>query len=219
MDYNKIGSIIQKKAELNSLVIENTQKAFAVFKEKAKEIAAQLSKSFPMSNCRFDNRSDLEFRLSFGTDTLVFILHTNMFEFPRMHEVMKLPYIKEDNKRSYCGMIAIYNFLTDSFDYNRDFDMGYMIGRIFINKEDHYFIEGKREIGLLYTSFHSAIINEESIVNIIISSMEYTNNFDLLTPPFDEVKIATVGEIQSKSSTKKQITGKRLGFEFKQDKE
>ncbi|MCK9199223.1 MAG: hypothetical protein M0P49_06440, partial [Bacilli bacterium] len=81
------------------------------------------------------------------------------------------------------------------------------------------FIEGKREVGLMYTSFHKAVIEKDSIYNIIVSSMEYVNNFDLLTPPFDEVKITTVGEIQSNLSTKKQITGKRLGFEFKQDKD
>jgi len=219
MDCNEIGSLIQKKVNLNDIVIENTHKAFSIFEETAKNITSELNKTFPNINCRFENRGDFEFKLSFGTDTLVFLLHTNVFEFPRMHEVMKLPYIKEDIQRSYCGMVNIYNFLSDSFDYNRDLDIGYLIGRVFINKDNHYFIEGKREVGLLYTSFHSSIINEESICNIIKSSMEYANNFDLLTTPFDEVKVVTVSEIQSNLSTKKQITGKRLGFEFKQDKE
>lgn len=219
MDCNEIGSLIQKKTELNNLVSENTHKAFEIFKTTSKEISSELNKSFPIINCKFENRGDFEFKLSFGSDTLVFLQHTNIFEFPRLHEVMKSPYIKEYKERSYCGMINIYNFLSDSFEYNRDLDIGYLIGRIFINKENHYFIEGKREIGLLYTSFHSAIMNKESIFNIIKSSMEYVNSFDLLTPPFDEVKISTVGEIQSNLSIKKQITGKRLGFEFKQDKD
>ena len=131
---------------------------------------------------------------------------------------MKIPYIKEDKKRSYCGMINIYNFLSDSFEYDRELDIGYLIGRVFINKENHYFIEGKREVGLLYTSFHTSIINKESILNIIKSSMEYVNSFDLLTPPFDQVKFTSIGEIKSNQAIKKQITGKRLGFEFKQDK-
>lgn len=219
MNCNELGNLIQQKAELNNLVSENTHQAFNTFKEVSKEIVAELNKNFPIINCRFENKGDFEFKLSFGSDTLVFILHTNIFEFPRLHEVMKLPYIKEDVKRSYCGMINIYNFLSDSFDYHRDLDFGYLIGRVFINKENHYFIEGKREVGLMYTSFHKAVIEKDSVYNIIVSSMEYVNNFDLLTPPFDEVKITTVGEIQSNLSTKKQITGKRLGFEFKQDKD
>ena len=132
---------------------------------------------------------------------------------------MKLPYIKEDKERSFSGMINIYNFLTDSFDYNRDYDIGYLIGRLFVNKEMHYFVEGKREVGLLYSSFNTSIINKESITSIILSSMEYANNFDLLTPPFDEVKEITVGEIKQNTAAKRFVTAKRLGFEFQQDKD
>lgn len=218
MDCSEIGNLIQQKTELRNLVSENTHKAFEDFKNAAKEIALEFNKTFPITKSKFDDMGDFEFKLSFGSDTLVFLQHTNVFEFPRLHEVMKIPYIKEDKKRSYCGMINIYNFLSDSFEYDRDFDIGYLIGRIFINKENHYFIEGKREVGLLYTSFHKAIMNKDSVFNIIKSSMEYVNSFDLLTPPFDQVKFSSIGEIKSNQAIKKQITGKRLGFEFKQDK-
>ena len=83
----------------------------------------------------------------------------------------------------------------------------------------HYFVEGKREVGLLYSSFNTSIINKESITSIILSSMEYANNFDLLTPPFDEVKEITVGEIKQNTAAKRLVTAKRLGFEFQQDKD
>ena len=63
-----------------------------------------------------------------------------------------------------------------------------------------------------------AIMNKDSVFNIIKSSMEYVNSFDLLTPPCDQVKFSSIGEIKSNQAIKKQITGKRLGFEFKQDK-
>ena len=64
-----------------------------------------------------------------------------------------------------------------------------MIGRVFINKDQHYFIEGKRELGFLYNNFEQAVINRESASEIIKSAILYTINFDLLVPPFDEVKI------------------------------
>ena len=35
---------------------------------------------------------------------------------------------------TFCGIINIYNFLSDSFKYNRESDLGYLVGRIFINK-------------------------------------------------------------------------------------
>lgn len=218
MDCSEIGNLIQQKTELRNLVSKNTHQAFEDFKNASKAIALEFNNSFPITDSKFEDIGDFEFKLSFGSDTLVFLQHTNVFEFPRLHEVMKIPYIKEDKKRSYCGMINIYNFLSDSFEYDRDFDIGYLIGRVFINKDNHYFIEGKREVGLLYTSFHKATMSKDSVFNIIKSSMEYVNSFDLLTPPFDQVKFSTIGEIKSNQAIKKQITGKRLGFEFKQDK-
>jgi hypothetical protein len=147
------------------------------------------------------------------------MMHTNIFEFSRMHEVMKTTYIHDDKQRSYCGVINIYNFLADSFRYNRINDLGYMIGRVFVNKDNHYFIEGKREIGMLFNNFSSSVMTKESARQIVESSVLYTINFDLLTPPYDQVKEVTVFEMQASLENMKLRTGKRLGFRFQADHE
>ena len=167
----------------------------------------------------FTDRGDFEFEVKFAGDILLFMMHTNVFEFSRDHQVMKTPYVREDSKRSYCGVIHIYNFLADSFIYNRDQDLGYMIGRVFVNNEKHYFIEGKRELGMLYTNFGTSLITSESVQGIIESAIEYTTNFDLLTPPYDEVKLVSVGEMRTNFDKKSLVTGKRLGFRFQADSE
>lgn len=218
MTTEELGKQIHKKTQLLNTVTENTTITFNLMRDCAKEILDYMHKEYPKEFV-FTNKSEREFEIRFGSDILVFMMHTNVFEFSRNHEVMITPYIMQDKERSFSGMISIYNFLTDSFDYNRDYDLGYLIGRVFINKENHYFIEGKREVGMLYSSFNTSIINRESVESIIKSSMEYANNFDLLTPPFDEVKAITVGEILSTVSTKSHFTAKRLGFEFQQDKD
>jgi hypothetical protein len=41
--------------------------------------------------------------------------------------------------------------------------------------------------------------------------------FDLLVPPYDTVKIATVGQAEAKIQHSRVITGKRLGFQFNSD--
>lgn len=165
----------------------------------------------------FRDRSEFELELKFGGDVLIFTMHTNVFEFSRMHEVMKTTYIREDKERSFCGVINIYNFLADSFKYNRINDIGYMIGRVFINKDLHYFIEGKREIGMLYNNFSTSAMNRDAARSIIDSSIRYTINFDLLTPPYDDVKQVSVYEMQTSIENQKIPTGKRLGFKFQAD--
>lgn len=218
MNTEELGKQIHTKTLLLNSIIDNTKNAFGLMRSISKEIITKLSNDYPKEFV-FSDRNEREFEIRFGSDILVFMMHTNVFEFSRYHEVMRLPYVQQDKDRSFCGVIQIYNFLTDSFDYNRDYDIGYLIGRVFINKENHYFIEGKREVGMLYSNFNTSMISEDSIESIVKSSMEYANNFDLLTPPFDEVKEITVGEVKNHVASRNHITAKRLGFVFQQDKD
>lgn len=218
MNTEELGKQIHTKTLLLNGIIDNTKTAFGLMRSISKDIITKLSNDYPKEFV-FSDRNEREFEIRFGSDILVFMMHTNVFEFSRYHEVMRLPYVQQDKDRSFCGVIQIYNFLTDSFDYNRDYDIGYLIGRVFVNKENHYFIEGKREVGMLYSNFNTSVINKESIESIVKSSMEYANNFDLLTPPFDEVKEITVGEVKNHVASRNHITAKRLGFVFQQDKD
>ncbi len=209
------------KAGFKQEVYANTLKAFNQFKSETIGLTGDYHKQIKQTQWpipfEYKDRGTFEFELKFGSDILVFFMHTNVFEFSRDHEVMKTSYIKEDKKRSYCGIIHIFNFLADSFKYNRNNDIGYLIGRIFVNRESHYFIEGKREIGLLYNNFSTAKLDTRAITSIIHSSILYTLNFDLLTPPFDNMKEVTVQEMQTQFENYQIRTGKRLGFRFQAD--
>ncbi|HAH59765.1 MAG TPA: hypothetical protein DCL86_16620, partial [Bacteroidales bacterium] len=61
------------------------------------------------------------------------------------------------------------------------------------------------------------VIGPETIRQIIESAMLYTINFDLLSPPYDQVKLVTVSEMQNSIDNMKITTGKRLGFRFQAD--
>lgn len=222
-DTSELFNSIVDKAALKQVVYRNTYDIFSKFKGAIKQLAKDYHNSEIHKNSHipfeYKNRGEFEVELKFAGDILVFMMHTNVFEFQRNHEVMNLPYIKEDKDRSYCGIINIYNFLGDSFKYKRINDLGYLIGRIFINKDFHYFIEGKREIGLLFQNFDTAKMNDKTARDIITSSIKYTLNFDLLTPPYEEVKLLTVHQIQTTLDNMKIKTGKRLGYKFQADQD
>ncbi len=215
--------LVFEKSQLKQNVFHSTKEAFELFRETTRDLIHQFQEACHAEGKQvafeFTDRGDFEFEVKFAGDILLFMMHTNVFEFSRDHQVMKSPYIRENTQRSYCGVIHIYNFLADSFAYQRENDLGYMIGRVFINFEKHYFIEGKRELGMLYTNFNTSVITPESVQNIIESAIEYTTNFDLLTPPYDEVKLVSVGEMRTNFDKKMLVTGKRLGFRFQADNE
>lgn len=214
--------ILKRQAGLKQEVYHKTSRVFEEFKNEAEKLPALFKGQNPAGKYpilfEYNDRGQFEFELKFGADILIFMMHTNVFEFNRDHEVMRTSYIKEDLRRSYCGIIQIFNFLNDSFRYNRVNDLGYMIGRVFVNRDLHYFIEGKREIGLLYNNFNTSRINRNSISGIIRSAMMYTINFDLLTPDFNNVKEVTVAEMQDTINRMMIRTGKRLGYRFQADK-
>lgn len=222
----KESMILQKmygKSSMKYDVYRKTFETFQMLKDIAKEITTstkkQISKTNPQIAVEYTDMGEFEIRLKFAGDMLVIMMHTNVFEFPREHEVMRTSYVKQDPSRSYCGVIHMYNFLSDSFKYNRTNDVGYLVARLFVNKEEHYMVEGKRQIGLLYNNFVNETINRTALKKVLISAIVYCLDFDLLTPPYDAIKEVSVLEMLENSSNMSIKTGKRLGFRFQVDKD
>lgn len=195
--------------------LAHLKKAKLIVKEYEEFSKLKKGRKIPFT---YKDKGDFEFELTFGGDVLLFLMHSNVFEIPRGHEVMNTPYISNDKERSYCGLIQIYNFLADSFKYGRENDAGYMIGRLLINKDTHYLIEGKKEIGTIYHHFENSVLDTIAIERILLTAIEYTMNFDLLIPPYDKVSYISVMDVLRASSWRKLGTEKRLGFKFSADK-
>ena len=155
---------------------------------------------------------DFEAELKFGSDTLVFLMHTDIFTFPEDHFIHKTNYVKEDPLRAYAGMIMIYDFLSDSIRYNRIDDVGSLVGRIFINKEGHFFIHGQKQYSYLFRDFANNEIDKKNIRLLIETSIKQAIDFDMYAPPIDAYnQITLLQKIQATENFALR-TGKRLGF-------
>lgn len=217
----QISNLLNDKSVLKQKIYDNTFEVFNMIKEVLHEMANDFNLNLRNTDKRvrleYRDRGKFEAEIRVAGDLLIFSMHTNVFEFDRDHSIWKLSYVKDNALASYCGIINIYNFLTDSFKYNRIDDLGYLIGRIFVNKDSHYFVEGKRQMGFLYNNFGTAIVDKESLRQIIETAIMYALEFDLLVPPYDVVKIASVAQMNTKIESSKMQTGKRLGFKFNSD--
>ncbi|HET6992841.1 MAG TPA: hypothetical protein VFJ43_16015 [Bacteroidia bacterium] len=213
--------LLKEKASLKQDVFQKTISVFKDLKEIVKEVADDLKPQAAAIDKRliveFKDKSEFEIELRVAGDILIFHMHTNVFEFDTSHQIWKTSYVKDDSTNSFCGMINIYNFLADSFKYNRANDLGYLVARIFMNREEHYFVEGKRQLGFLYNDFSNSVLTKEELKKIVESSVVYCLNFDLFTPPFEEMKVVTIAQALEESSMMTLKTGKRLGFRFQAD--
>jgi len=215
--------LLKSKSILKQNVYHNNIKWFNVFKEELNSCVAMLSKDL---NDNADNirlkivdRSDTEVQLFIGSDVLIFQMHTNVFKISPDNYVHQSSYIKTNPENAYCGIINIYNFLADSYQFNRSNDYGYLISRIFINREDHFFVEGKGQLEFVYKDFLNQVLNQDIIIDVILKVAKFAVDFDLLTPPYNKVNVVSVHEMQTISSDSKLKTGKRLGFKFQSDNE
>jgi len=217
----KIQNLLSEKAVVKQKIYDKTLEVFGIIKEVLKEIEEDYNDKLKGYDKRvrleYNDQGQYEAELKVAGDLLIFSMHTNVFEFDRDHSIWKLSYVSDNVLNSYCGIIYIYNFLADSFKYNRLDDLGYLIGRIFINRENHYFVEGKRQMGFLYNNFGTAVIDKKALRAIIETAIMYAMEFDLLVPPYDVVKIASVVQLNTKIENARLQTGKRLGFRFNSD--
>ena len=212
---------LKEKSTLKQKVYDNTLEWFGVTKDILKTYSKEVNTSLAGCDARikmeYTDRSNFDAQLKVAGDILLFSMHSNIFQFDREHPAWKTPYIQKNKFNAYSGIINIYNFLFDSFKYSRFDDLGYLIARIFINHENQYLVEGKRQMGMLFTNYGNEAISRQALQVIISTAIQYSLEFDLLVPPYDTVKIATVGQAEAKIQHSRVITGKRLGFQFNSD--
>jgi hypothetical protein len=210
------------KSTAKQKVYQNTKNTFTILKNVLKKLEEDylsvVSDKVPEAVLpSYKERGPFEAEFKIGGDLLIFSMHSNVFEFDDKHPVWKTSYVEEDSMRSYCGTINIYNFLADSFKYNRNNDLGYLVARIFVNKDNHFFVEGKRQSDEVVKDFAIDSISPGLVRQIVETAIQYSIEFDLLVPLYDQVKVATVDQMRQKISHSKMTTGKRLGYSFNVD--
>jgi len=213
-----IDKLLKEKSVLKQDVFYTTINTFQDLKEVLKESIAEIKERFGNSDDRvefyYKDRGDFQVEVKIAGDILIFQMHTNVFQFDADHSLWRSSYLKDNSANSYVGIINVYNFLDDSIKYQRTMDVGYMISRIFINRERHFLVQGKRQLGFLYNDMINSTLDKEALKKVVESTFLYTLDFDLLTPPYENFQEITVEQIQSISQSHSLATGKRLGFRF-----
>ena len=217
----QILSALEMKSLIKQKAYDQTHETFGLLKDVLQEIVDEYNSNLQVKDPRikfeYKERGQFEAQLKVASDILIFSMHSNVFEFDRDHNVWKLNYLKENAIYSFCGIINVYNFLADSFKYNRLDDLGYLVTRLFVNLEKHFFVEGKRQQEYLYNNFGKSVLTKDVLKDIILQIIIYAIDFDLLVPPYDNIKIASVAQLNEKMEFSKMKTGKRLGFKFNSD--
>ena len=215
-EQEKIIELLKTKSSTKQEVFRKTKTVFAEFQKSLKDKSDNINLELSNKDVEvvYSSSGDFEAKLKFSGDTLLFHMHSNVFDFPASHPIYKSKYVKEDKLRSFCGVINIYNFLSDSFRYNRMNDIGYLVARLFVNIDEKFFVEGEKQLGFLFNDFANQQVNSDQIDKIINETMVYALNFDLQAPNFNDVKAVSVHQILDINNNQKLKTAKRMGYKF-----
>ncbi len=212
---------LKTKSCMKQDVYQNTMAVFELLKEMLQEIAEDLGKEARGHDERltvtFTDKGATACELRVAGDVIIFHMHTNVFKLDQSHSLWKTSYLEEDELRGYFGVVNMYNFLSDSFKYNRERDLGYLVARLFLNRDNRFFVQGKRQLGFLYDDLPANELNRQRLKDVLQSVVLYVLEFDLLAPPYDQVNQVTVSEMNELNANLKISTGKRLGFRFQSD--
>lgn len=202
------------KRDVYELTIERFKELKDVLKELSEDWTAKVHDIDPRLEVKYEDVGENYCQLTIAGDVLLFYMHTNVFKFAEKSYYWKSGYLNEDPKRGYCGTIQVYNFLADSLRYHRDKDVGYMLARIFINSENHFFVEGKRKLGYLFNDFAHSELGADCLRKLVMAIVLDTLSFDLFVPPYEKVQLISLREATEIRNMISLRTGKRLGFQF-----
>jgi hypothetical protein len=213
--------MLRTKSCMKQDVYQNTVALFEVIKELLQEVAQELEAGAKGHDERltvaFADKGATACELRVAGDVVIFHMHTNVFKLDQSHSLWKTSYLEEDELRGYFGVVNMYNFLSDSFKYNRERDLGYLVARLFLNRDNKFLVQGKRQLGFLYDDLVANDLDRQRIKEVLLSVVLYVLEFDLLAPPYDQVNQVTVSEMNELNANLKISTGKRLGFRFQSD--
>jgi hypothetical protein len=211
---------LKQKSTAKQAIYRNTRAAFDCLRQVSQELVLELTRKVTAVDASviidYRSISDLEFHIRFSGDLLVFIMHSNIVTFPDDYGPMPTKYVEEDFRRRFFGHIMAYNFMADSIKYQRLNDPGYLVGRLLVNIENHYYLEGVQQLELPDNDMSDNPISEESMKLFVESAMIAAVNNDLIAPPLPEIQKISV---KQKLENQQVSRSSKVGFSFyKEDK-
>ncbi|WP_238388054.1 hypothetical protein [Hymenobacter sediminis] len=206
---------LKQKSSTKQAIYRNTLATFDMLRKVSQELVVELSRKItPVDSTvviEYRPVNEMEFHIRFSGDLLVFVLHSNIVTFPEDYGPMATQYVQDDFRRRFFGHMMAYNFMADSIKYQRMNDPGYLVGRLLVNIDNHYFLEGVQQLELPDNDMSDNKITEEALKLFVESAMIAAVNNDLIAPPLDDIQKINV---KQKLENQQVSRARKVGFSF-----
>jgi hypothetical protein len=212
---NQIFEGLNQKSTAKQAIFRNTQAAFDCLRLVSQELVVELTRRLtPLDSSvviEYRPINDMEFHIRFSGDLLIFVMHSNVVTFADDYGPMSSAYVSADIRRRFFGHIMAYNFMADSIKYQRLNDPGYLVGRLLVNIDNHYYLEGVQQLELPDNDMSDNKIMPATMRLFVESAMIAAVNNDLMAPPLSEIQKINV---KQKLENQQVSRGSKVGFSF-----
>ncbi len=206
---------LKEKSTAKQAIYRNTQAAFDCLRQVSQELVVELSRKLtPLDSSvviEYRPVNEMEFHIRFSGDLLVFVMHSNVVTFADDYGPMPSAYVAADFRRRFFGHIMAYNFMADSIKYQRLNDPGYLVGRLLVNINNHYYLEGVQQLELPDNDMSDNLLTPRMMRLFVESAMIAAVNNDLIAPPLPEIQRINV---KQKLENQQVSRGSKVGFSF-----
>jgi hypothetical protein len=206
---------LKQKSTAKQAIYRNTKETFDKLRVISKDLVIRLAKRIsPLDSSvgiEYRDVNELEFHIKVSGDLIIFVMHSNIVTFPDDYDLMKTDYVEEDFKRRFFGHIMAYNFMADSIKYSRMNDPGYLLGRLLINIENHFYLEGVDQMNLEYQDIAKNVLTDDSLLLMVESSLIAAVNNDLMAQDLEDIRKITV---KQKLDNQQVSKAQKVGFNF-----
>jgi hypothetical protein len=212
---SNIVSKLQTTSKLKYNLFESTEKLFGELEIICRELMQEIiqtnkeEKPIPL---KLEKINDYEFIFRIGGDVMIFILQSNIVRLPDDTYLSKSKYLKKDVSLRYFGQILIYNFLSDTLTFGRLEDPGYLIGRILLNRENKFFLEGDRKIVFNFPELKDNPVSKEKMRDLVEQLVVSVLENDLLAPAFQDIML--ISYHQKLEHTSSMGNPQKIGFDL-----
>ncbi|OON68650.1 hypothetical protein B0919_12355 [Hymenobacter sp. CRA2] len=211
---------LRQKSTAKQAIFRNTQAAFDCLRTVTQELVLELTRRISPVDAsvaiEYRPVNELEFHIRFSGDLLVFVMHSNIITFPDEFPLFGSRYVSEDFRRRFFGHIMAYNFMADSIKYQRMNDPGYLVGRLLINIDNHYYIEGAKQLDMPDNDMEHNVVNNDAMRLYVESAMIAAVNNDLMAPSIQDIQKITV---KQKVENQQVSRGSKVGFSFRNEQQ
>ena len=211
---------LKQKSTAKQAIFRNTQAAFDCLRLVTQELVVELSRKLTTLDAsvaiEYRSINEMEYHIKFSGDLLVFVMHSNVVTFPNDYGPMSSAYVGQDFRRRFFGHIMAYNFMADSIKYQRLNDPGYLVGRLLINIDNHYYLEGVQQLELPNNDMSDNKVTPDTMRLFVESAMIAAVNNDLIAPPLPEIQKISV---KQKLENQQVSRGSKMGFSFSAQQE